>query len=253
MSDDTMKRWRRHFLFGTVSPALLGLWLMSTDWFQMPAEAWEFAATACTFLFFCTSGWACGPKEEPLYKKESLLMSDVTKKRWLCQLFLGTLIPAVIGLILMLIGKFEMPAESREGIATICTLIFFCVFHYRHSTLHSSDRWKEKKQDAKWIVLIVIPAFTWAIITFPWFVPSFNQYLRLVVRCLCGIIMFRVILWMNCSLWKYWKDPKWKTFNRDNKDDDPDDHCVRSALLLCMVDLPIAIGLVTVILGCLSL
>ena len=49
------------------------------------------------------------------------------------------------------------------------------------------------------------------------------------------------------------KDPKWKTFNRDNKDDDPDDHCVRSALLLCMVDLPIAIGLVTVILGCLSL
>lgn len=178
-------------------------------------------------------------------------MTVGTKGRWYIQLGLGTLMPAVSGLILMLYGKFEMPAESWEFVATVCTFIFFLVHHTSEKNLHSSNWLKERILCKIVTLLISISAVSWFYLTFPWFTPRISPALRLELRVCCGLVMFSVIFGMNIYLWNYWKQRLLKNEqSKEDETDDPCNHFVHSRLLLYMVDIPIAISLTIVIVGC---
>lgn len=179
--------------------------------------------------------------------KKILLMPDDPKKKWVYLLLFGTGIPALLSLFLMTTGWFHLPVESWEFTATACTFLLFWMFHRREATLKSADHDMERKLDGRMMGAVIFLGTVWCFLTLPFFIPTLSQGYRLSLRCLCGIFMLAAITYMNWKLRAYWaeKCASKKPGPRANS------NWVRYELLICMVDLPMSISLVTVLLGCL--
>jgi hypothetical protein len=198
-------------------------------------------------------GGGIGPNEEHPHRKESFLMPDDTKKKdhpirkWISWLVLGTVVPAIGGLVLMNSDYFDLPAESWEFMATLCTMVLFIVFHIFEATM-GSRRKLEALFDLVTIIAMMLLGLFWLGLIHPhaWIKFPFTLEQRLRYRYYCGVGMFTVILVMNIILWAFW----WCKKRKPQPDQNSIDLYIRYHLSVCILDIPTLLSLVVVLVGC---
>lgn len=175
-------------------------------------------------------------------------MPDEPNKKWLSLLLYGTGVPAFLSLLLMASGWFHLPIESWEFTATACTFLLFWTFHRREGTLESADHDQERERDGLFTFIVTTLGVVWCVLTLPISIRDLplSQGCRLLLRCVCGTLMFAAITYMNLELRAYWA----MKCTEKNPTPRAKSKWVRYELLIYMVDLPTSISLVTVLIGC---
>lgn len=195
------------------------------------------------------------PKEE-LQKDEILVMKkekkDCSLWKWIGYLFLGTIIPALVGFLLMRSDYFELPVESWEFMATLCTMVYFVVFHYFEAEVGSKNKKWEKFFDIVTILPMVLIGAFWLFLIHP---PDFIAILitpekNLHYRCLCGLGMMAIILFINIFLWLRWMRSYLKgDFNNNIEQQKALDRRIRAHINVWILDVPSLFSLIVVFMG----
>lgn len=115
-----LNRWLLLLFVGTFVPAAIALYLMTTDWFQIPVEAWEFSATFFTFLYFILFH----------YMHTDLASVDHGKEKGLD--LLAGIVVAVVGLVWIFLHfpkqiPWTISEADRLGLRVTCGIVMLTV------------------------------------------------------------------------------------------------------------------------------
>jgi hypothetical protein len=208
------------------------------------------------------------PKEEELQKDEILVMKKEKKvnslRNWIGYLFLGTIFPAISGLLLMRTVFFELPAASWEFMAVSCTMIYFVVFHFRKAEWGCSKS-IERTIDFIITALMVISGGSWLLLTLTldFITISLRPEWILYLRCVCGLLMMFLILVINILQWlrSKWLYSKGNFNNADDPQEMLDrrqealkkqkvlDRRIRAHINVWILDVPSLFSLIVVFMG----